>query len=369
MAEQAPHTVLVVDDQEDSIALISRYLGNEGFRTLASTSGSNALDLVRTDPPDLILLDVIMPGMDGLEVCKTLKSSPDTMFIPVILVTTLESKSDRVDGLKAGADEFLSKPVNREELMTRVRSLIRLQEARDVLEQRRISEMKSTFSRYVSPKLVDQILVRPETAEEALRDKESRVGAVIMFADLRGFTKISEMLPAHLVVSMLNEFFSCLTEVVHAYDGTIFNMAGDSILVGFGVPFPQEDGPLRAVKCAASMQDAFEDLKTDWPQRYGVSGGMGVGINFGEVVVGNIGSSSYMNYTVIGDTVNLAARLTGCASSGEVIVSQSLINRLDGVADMVGFERLPPVEVKGKSDPQPIFKLQRRSAQSKTAIA
>lgn len=349
--------ILVVDDEPDNLLLFSRYLKSEGYHVLTATDGVDALEAMAAERPDLVLLDVLMPNLDGISVCRRLKADPATVVIPVVLVTTLDSKDDRVRGLDAGADEFLSKPVYKEELMARVRSLLRWREARDALEATRMAELTDTFNRYVSPKIVETILAHPETADSALKDRNTRVEAVVLFADLRGFTQMSEALPPENVVKLLNDFFTLLTEIAHSFDGTIFNMAGDSLLMGFNVPLPQHDAANRALRAAVTMQKEFEKHAVEWHKRFGVRVGLGIGINRGEVIVGNVGSPTYMNYTVIGDAVNVASRLKDRAASGETLVSQAMTHAVDIVPSEITFEGLQPVRLKGKSDLQSVYQL------------
>jgi CheY-like chemotaxis protein/class 3 adenylate cyclase/HPt (histidine-containing phosphotransfer) domain-containing protein/HAMP domain-containing protein len=350
--------ILVVDDQPYDTILVSNYLREEGYDVLTANSGEIALELVKEQHPDVVLSDVMMPGMDGFEVCYRIKTSKESVLTPVVLVTALDGRQDRIKGIQAGADEFLSKPINREELLARVRSLLRYQVARRELEAAQHKQLENMFKRYVSPMLVDDILTHPEKAELALTDRQNRQEGVAMFADLRGFTALSEALQPMQVVALLNEFFSALTQVAYRYEGTIFNMAGDCLLIGFGVPFPQDDAPKRAMKAAIDMQSAFRDVFEKWKDCYEGTFGLGIGINKGEMIVGNVGSSNYMNYTIIGDTVNVASRLTGQAKQGEIILSESVFQALgSSFNDNLPIEPLAPVQLKGKALPQQIYRL------------
>lgn len=350
--------ILVIDDQPYDTILVSNYLREEGYDVLTANSGETALELVKEKRPDVVLSDVMMPGMDGFEVCYRIKTAKESVLTPVVLVTALDGRQDRIKGIQAGADEFLSKPINREELLARVRSLLRYQVARRDLEAAQRKQLESMFKRYVSPTLVDDILTHPEKAELALTDRQNRQEGVAMFADLRGFTALSEALQPMQVVAILNEFFSALTQVAYRYEGTIFNMAGDCLLIGFGVPFPQQDAPKRAVKAAIDMQSAFTEVFEKWKKCYGGTFGLGIGINKGEMIVGNVGSSNYMNYTIIGDTVNVASRLTGQARQGEIILSESVYHALSEEFNQnLPIEPLAPVQLKGKALPQQIYRL------------
>jgi len=349
--------ILVVDDQPYDSLLISAYLREEGYQVLLAHSGEEAFQLVISQTPNIVLSDVMMPGMNGFEVCQRIKEREASMLTPVVLITSLDGQADRIKGIHAGADEFLSKPINREELMARVRSLLRYQQVRLQLEQAKKEQLKNMFKRYISPKWVDEILEHPEKAELTLVNQHDRQEAVILFADLRGFTAMSELLQPKAVVTLLNEFFTMLTEVGYRYDGTIFNMAGDCLLIGFGVPFYLDDAVPRALKAAIEMQREFIDLYAAWQRSYGVQVGLGIGINKGELIVGNVGSPTYMNYTVIGDTVNVASRLVDLAKEGEIILSQSVLQAIHQLNMVLPLEKLSPVTLKGKSQPQQVYKL------------
>lgn len=357
MPDPATVKILVVDDQPYDILLVSTYLREEGYQVLTATNGPEALSLVTTHLPNIILSDVMMPGMNGFQLCEEIKDHEQSILTPVVLITSLEGSQDRIKGIQAGADEFLSKPINREELIARVRSLLRYQVARAQLEEAQKKHLKDMFKRYVSPKLVDEILLHPDQAEIALSDQQNRQEAVILFADLRGFTAMSELLQPKEVVALLNQFFTMLTDVGYRHDGTIFNMAGDCLLIGFGVPFGQLDAAQRAVDAATEMQQEFIGLYTAWTTQYQVNVGLGIGINKGEIIVGNVGSPTYMNYTVIGDTVNVASRLVGLAHKGEIILSESVLNALNSVSLRYPIESLAPVNLKGKSQAQQVYKI------------
>jgi len=360
LPEPADVKLLVVDDQPYDTLLLSSYLKDEGYQVLTANTGQEALKIVFSESPDIVLSDVMMPGMDGFEVCHRIKQNKHSVLIPVVLITALDGQSDRIKGIKAGADEFLSKPINREELMARVRSLLRYQRARAQLEEAQKEHLKSMFKRYVSPKLVDEILIHPSKAEFALVDQQNRLDAVILFADLRGFTAMSEMLQPKDVVKLLNEFFTMLTEVGYRYDGTSFNMSGDCLLIGFGVPFHQINAAQRSINAAIEMQSEFVKLEEVWRKIYGIQVGLGIGINKGELIVGNVGSPNFMSYTVIGDTVNVASRLVSMAKDGEVILSKTILDALDDSSIVAYIETLPPVSLKGKSQLQQVFKLETR---------
>jgi class 3 adenylate cyclase len=225
--------------------------------------------------------------------------------------------------------------------------------------RRREELLRQTFRRYVSPRLADKILEDTQLRDTLLSPggprADARTHAVVLFADLRGFTSIAEQLDPQRVVPLLNEFFSLLTEITFKHDGTVFHMAGDCLMLGFGVPLEQPDSARRAVSAAREMLASFAELSRSWRERYQVEAGLGIGINEGDVVAGNIGSSSYMNYTIIGDTVNIAARLCQRARSGEMLFSSTLKRSLDAHGFDIGATPLPPLQLRGRSHPIDIF--------------
>jgi adenylate cyclase len=221
--------------------------------------------------------------------------------------------------------------------------------------KRREEVLRQTFRRYVSPRVADKILEDSQLRDTLLASEDTRTHAVVLFADLRGFTSIAEQLDPHRVVPLLNEYFSLLTEITFRHEGTVFHMAGDCLMLGFGVPLEQADCAERAVRAAREMLTSFGELARAWKERYQIEAGLGIGINEGDVVAGNIGSSAYMNYTIIGDTVNIAARLCQRARAGEMLFSSSLKRSLDAQGLDVGATALPALQLRGRSHPVDIF--------------
>jgi class 3 adenylate cyclase len=241
-----------------------------------------------------------------------------------------------------------------EPLRARIEALLRA--GSDI--RRREELLRQTFRRYVSPRVADKILEDTELRSTLLAPAaavELRAHAVVLFADLRGFTSITEQLEAQHIAPLLNEFFSLLTDITFKYDGTVFHMAGDCLMLGFGVPLEQPDSAQRAVSAAREMLASFAGLARSWRERYQIEAGLGIGINEGAVVAGNIGSSAYMNYTIIGDTVNIAARLCQRARAGEMLFSGTLKRSLDEHGLDIGATALPPLQLRGRAHPIDIF--------------
>ena len=237
-------------------------------------------------------------------------------------------------------------------------SSVRKKKAAAQLEEeirRREELLRQTFRRYVSPRVADKILEDSQLRDTLLVNEDTRAHVVVVFADLRGFTSIAEQLEPHSVVPLLNEYFSLLTEITFRHEGTVFHMAGDCLMLGFGVPLEQPDSAQRAVRAAREMLARFDQLARSWKQRYRIDAGLGIGINEGDVVAGNVGSSAYMNYTIIGDAVNVAARLCQRARAGEMLFSLALKQSLDAHGVDVGATALPPLQLRGRSHPIDIF--------------
>jgi class 3 adenylate cyclase len=355
--------VLVVDDDPDMAGFLGQLLEHEGMTVERLSDGESAARRILASPPDMVLLDVVLPGCDGFEICERLKSRAETALVPVILVTALEDHESRVRGIQAGADDFLSKPVRREELLARVQTLRRLHETRRELEARRLDAevqrkeaIRKAFSRYVSPRLADSIVGELGSEKEAFGDAH-RVHVVALFADLRGFTRLTESVEVGEVVGMLNEYFTVITEAAYRNEGTIFSMAGDSLLVGFNVPFPQPDAAVRAWRTAQDMVASFAPVLARWTRRGGMPTGIGLGIASGEAIVGNIGSPHYMSYTVIGDAINTAARLTQMAAAGEVLVSGAIYQAVRAALPAARLAPRGDLALRGKAEAIPVYSI------------
>ena len=345
----AAFRVLVVDDDPDMAAFLVHLLVREGMSAETAPDGEAALARICAAAPDLILLDVMLPGADGFMVCERLKADPASAMIPIVLVTALEDQQSRVRGIRAGADDFLSKPVRREELIARVKTLRRLHETRRELEARRLGAeiqhketLRKAFARYVSPRLAERII--SDLAEDGtpFRRDAQRVSVVALFADLRGFTRLTETTHVDELVDMLNEYFQVITEAAYRHEGTIFSMAGDSLLVGFNVPFPQPDAAQRACRAAQEMVAGFAPVLATWTAHGGASTGVGIGVASGEAILGNVGSQHYMSHTIIGDAVNTAARLMQIAQPGELLISRPVYEAARAI--------LPPGQVSSRGE-------------------
>ncbi len=310
--------------------------------------------------PDLILVDADGSDLAGLETCRALKDHPATMMLPIVVVSL--NADLQLAAYAAGADDFVAAANGETVLLARLEALARAGARRRKVaaaarhtEERRGEELQATFRRYMSPQLADRILDNSRARESLLTTADIRTRAVVMFCDLRGFTGISERLSPHEVVPLLNEYFSLLTEITFQHEGTVFHMAGDCLMVGFGVPFEQDDSAQRAVHAAQEMLDRFGLLAESWRLRLNIETGLGIGINEGDVVAGNVGSAMYMNYTIIGDAVNVASRLCQRARAGEMVLSRSLKHSLDARGFDIDAVELPAMTLRGRTSPIDIY--------------
>jgi class 3 adenylate cyclase/CheY-like chemotaxis protein len=366
IGDDAPRTgdrLLVVDDDESVLLLMRHYLESVGYQVQCSSRGLEALKLARSGKPDVLLLDVEIPDLSGIEVCRILKADPETLTIPVLMVTSRDSKDDRIDAYEAGADDYLTKPVSREELLARVRAAARLSNAWKMLqaerlgsERRRREQLVAVLERYLSPRVAAQVLLDEQDPTLLLTGKDRKT-IVAMFADLRGFTAMTESLPADRVVQLLNDYFGLLAEVTHAHDGTVFNMAGDGLLVGFGAPLAQPDAATRGLRAACETLCRFEAMSRDWHASHGVQIGLCIGLSQGDAVVGNVGSPTYMSYTMIGDTVNVAARLGQAGQGSEILLSESMYDFVKPFQIILTPEALPPLVLKGRSRATAVYRI------------
>ena len=323
-------TVLVVDDTPENIDVL-RGLLKSHYKVKVAINGEQALKLSMSDmPPDLILLDVMMPGMDGYEVCRRLKRDLRTEGIPVIFVTAMNETHDEVLGFEVGGVDYINKPVIPAIVLARVKTHLQLRAAYRFI--------RDTFGRYLSEEIVDNLIDSPQGLN--LGGEKRQVS--ILMADLRGFTSIGESLPAESVVDMINIFLSAMTDVIQKYQGTIDEFIGDAILAIFGAPVRREDDALRAVKCAVEMQLAMAQVNVDYEKAGYPQVEMGIGINTGEVIVGNIGSQKRSKYAVVGRHVNTTSRIESYTVGGQILVSESTRDACDGLLQIQDEMRVMP---------------------------
>ena len=364
----AAPSILVVDDTPLNAKLLADLLGAKGYRPVTAASGPEALQKLADEKPDLVLLDVMMPGMSGYEVCAAIRADPAHAMLPVVLVTALDPASERVKGLEAGADDFLSKPVAQAELLARVKSLLRIKQLYDEVERQRsmLAEWGHTLEqrveegarelervgrlrRFFSPQLAEAIV--HGGADDPL--KSHRCEITVVFLDLRGFTAFTETADPEEVMAVLADYHAAMGRRILEFEGTLERFTGDGIMVFFNDPTPIPDPAPRAARMALAMQGDVALLAERWRKR-GHQLQMGVGIAQGFATLGGIGFPGRIDYGAIGTVTNLAARLCGEAEGGEILVSQRVWGLIEG---MVAGEAAGALALKGFARPVPAFRL------------
>jgi class 3 adenylate cyclase len=352
--------ILVVDDQRANSELLAEALRGRGYDVSTANEGESALQEIHRTRPDLVISDILMPGMDGYTLCARLRAQPATALLPVILVTSLDAQVERVKGLEAGADDFLSKPVNWEELFARVRSLLRvkslqdeLKELNQKLEQRVIEQVAQLhrlgrLKRFFSKPVAEAIIAG---GEELLEPHRREITAV--FLDLRGFTAFTDRADPDQVLELLRAYHATLGRTVGEFSGTLEHFAGDGVMIFFNDPLPVDKPAERAVQMALALQKAFTPIAEAWA-RLGHEVGLGVGIAQGNATLGVIGFEERWEYAAIGNVPNLAARLCGVAHIGEIIVDANTEQDIARVAEV---ESVGPLTLRGFQQPVPAFRL------------
>jgi class 3 adenylate cyclase len=333
--------ILAVDDNKQNLELLTKALTAANYEIITATDGSRALQLVERSSPDLILLDVMMPGMSGYEVCAKIRAEETTRRLPIVMLTALHEVSYRIRGIEAGADDFLSKPFNREELLTRVRSLLRIKTLYDDIETKN-RLLRTLFGRYVSEEVAADIVADPG---RHLKLGGERREVTVLFGDLRGFTPLVESIAPEDAVDILNTFLRHVVDIVFAHDGSLDKFRGDGFMAFFGAPMAHGDDPANAVRCALALQERLKDVTfAKFPNtRFHV----GIGINTGTVIAGNIGSERRADYTVIGDEVNVAQRFESNAGPGQILITGRTYER---VKHRVEVRELGMLRVTGKQE-------------------
>jgi class 3 adenylate cyclase len=341
-----PPKILIADDNETNRDILATRLKVHGYDLVEATDGEEALVAARDHAPDLILLDVMMPKLDGIEVCRRLKADPAVPFMPIILVTAKADTRDIVAGLEAGADEYLTKPVDQAALVGRVRSMLRIKALHDQVQTQagelaawnrtlevRIAEQLSEIERvgrlkrFLAPQIAELIVA---SGEDHLLDSHRRDVAVL-FCDLRGFTAFAETAAPEEIMGVLREYHACLGRLVHQYEGTLERFTGDGLIVIFNDPLPCPDPQLRAVRMAVDMRASIDELSGQW-RKLGHELGFGIGIAYGYATLGRVGFEDRFDYTAIGSVVNLAARLCGEAEPGQILVDRKINAAIESLA-------------------------------------
>ena len=355
--------ILVVDDTPHNVKLLADLLTVKGYVVVTASSGAQALEKVETEQPDLVLLDVVMPEMSGYEVCRKIRGSRATATLPVVMVTALDPAQERVKGIEAGADDFLSKPISQQELLARVKSLLRIKVLHDelgewsrTLEQRveaQVAQLErlERLKRFFSPQLAEMIV--SGDADDPLKSHRREI--TVVFLDLRGFTSFAETSEPEEVMGVLREYHAEMGRLILEHEGTLERFTGDGMMIFFNDPVPVPDAPARAVRMAVAMRQRVDELLVRWRKR-GYELDFGVGVAQGYATIGAIGFEGRLDYGAIGTVTNLAARLCGEANPGQILISQRVYG---AVEDSVDVEELGGLTLRGFSKPVPAFNVLR----------
>jgi adenylate cyclase len=328
-------TVLVIDDLPQNTRLLEAILTPRGYRVVTAGSGEDGLKLLREEKPDLVLLDILMPEMDGYEVCRRIREDPATAFLPVVMITASGDQEKR-RALETGADDFVTKPFDQTELLARVRSLVRIKQHHDTIERQtaelavwnrqledrvnaQVKELErvSRLRRFLSPQVAELVV---DSGDESFLDSHRRE-IVVVFCDLRRFTSFAETAEPEEVMGVLGEYHRALGDLIFRFEGTLERFAGDGLMVFFNDPIRCEDGPARAVRMAVAMRSRVQDLADGWARR-GYDLAFAAGIAQGYATLGRIGFEGRFDYAAIGSVTNLASRLCSEAAPWQILVTQ-----------------------------------------------
>ena len=349
-----PALILVVDDVEENRDILEARLLANRYKVIHARDGEEALEVARRELPDLILLDVMMPKLDGFEVCRRLKADVTLPFMPIILVTAKSDTKDVVAGLDAGGDEYLTKPIDQAALVARVRSILRAKALHDQVQaqaaqlaaqsaqlaewnrslEERVAaqlgeiERVSRLKRFLAPQLADLIV---SSGDDKALDSHRREVSIV-FCDLRGFTAFAETAEPEEVMAVLREYHAGLGEIIFRFEGTLERFLGDGLMVLFNDPLPCPDPAHRAVKMAIAMQAAVGAMAERW-RRNGHDLGFGVGIAHGYATLGRIGFEGRFDYAAIGTVANLSARLCNEAQAGQILIDRRVAAMVESLID------------------------------------
>jgi adenylate cyclase len=352
--------ILVVDDLAPNVRLLEAVLSPKGFRVITASSGQEALDVLGKERPDLVLLDIVMPGIDGYEVCRRIREDPGTAFLPVIMITA-SGEEEKIRAIESGADDFVNKPFDQAELLARVRSLVRVKRYHDTIEnqaaeltrwnhelEQRVQdqieqlERMNRLRRFLPAQLADLIV---SSGDESFLNGHRREITVVC-CDLRGFTAFAETAEPEDVWEILGEYHAALGDLVARFEGTLERFSGDGLVVFFNDPIPCDDAPLRSIRMALAMRQRVQELADGW-QRRGYELAFGVGIAQGYATLGRIGYAGRFDYAAVGSVTVLAERLCAEATPWQILVTQRVnaaaedlvVSRLVGELSLRGFSR------------------------------
>jgi class 3 adenylate cyclase len=381
---RTPPRILIVDDTPANVEILEMRLAANGYEILTAGDGEEALEVIEKQEPDLILLDIMMPRIDGIEVCRRVKANDALPFIPIVLVTSKADPKDVVAGLEAGAEEYLTKPVEHTALVARVKSMLRIKELHDQsqeqarrleeqaeelvalnqgLEQRvaeQLTELEhvSQLKRFFSPQLAELIV---SSGDEKFMESH-RQEITVVFCDLRNFTEFSATAEPEEQLRVLREYHNAVGSLIFRYEATLEHFAGDGVMAFFNDPVPCPDPAARAIKMAIAMREEVGKLRVDWDKR-GFELGFGVGIALGYATLGQVGFEGQFHYMAIGSVANLASRLCDQAEDGQILITQRVYADVEEIAEV---EPAGELTFKGFHKPVPAYQLLRVNSEGST---
>ena len=342
--------ILIVDDEPFNLDLLEQELMDEHYVIERAGDGVEALAKVDSFAPDVILLDFMMPKMNGVEVLKELRQSERHRSLPVILLTAKATQEDKIAGLDAGADDYVTKPFDSFELLARVRAMLRIKALHDQLEdwnrtladkiQEQLNQLQrmEKLKRYLSPQIAATVL-----GDENDLFKTHRREVTVVFVDLRGFTAFSDTAEPEEVINFLRHYHQEMGQLIFKFEGTLERFMGDGIVIIFNDPIPCENHVRKAVQMTLEMRDRVKLLRQSWLKQ-GYDLDLGVGLAFGYATLGTVGFEGRMDYGSVGNLPNLAARLCSEAKGGQILTDQKTMSQLD---EWFEAESLADVQFKG----------------------
>jgi class 3 adenylate cyclase len=365
---RTPARILIADDNPDNVEIFRTRLASQGYEIIVAVEGEAALSLVREQGPDLLLLDVMMPKMDGIDVCRHVKADPSLPFMPIIMLTAKASTQDVVTALDAGADEYLTKPVDHGALVARVKSMLRIKALNDTVQEqsKRLAEWNTTLEKRVAEQLhqVENLsrlrrFFSPQLAEAILNGGAGdplathRREIVVVFLDLRGFTAFAETSEPEEVMRVLREFHAEMGKLILEYEGTLERFTGDGIMVFLNDPVVVPNPAQRALHMALAMHERVSELRISW-LKHGYELSLGIGMAQGFATIGAIGYEGRIDYAALGTVTNLAARLCGEARDGQILTNRKTLSEFEHLVD---FEPLGDLNLKGFAKPIAAFNI------------
>lgn len=360
--------ILIADDNPDNVEILRSRLAAHNYAIATAVDGEEALAVARETLPDLMLLDVMMPKMDGIEVCRNIKADASLPFMPIVMITAKSATQDVIAALDAGADEYLTKPVDHGALVARVKSMLRIKGLTDtvksqsakleewnaalekrVQEQLRQLENFSRLKRFFSPQLAEAIL----SGDAADPLKTHRREVVVVFLDLRGFTTFAELSEPEEVMGVLREYHAEMGKLIVDYEGTLERFTGDGLMIFFNDPVVIPDAAERALRMAVAMRERVSGLSAAW-RKHGHDLALGIGIAQGFATIGGIGFDGRLDYGAVGTVTNMAARLCGEAKGGQILTNRKTLSQFEHLVDA---SAIGDLTLKGFAKPVSVFSI------------